>query len=533
VTGVFARTAELFADEENDRPAWRGEVPWPRGYEAALVETQARDRLARAPAFQDGKARPEQLLPGTPAATGARWAATVDSKLPSGESGDPVTDDSWVYWLLRCGRGFGKTETGAQAIIEWARAGIGPLLMGGPTAQDVRDTMVEVGPSSVLKVAPPDFMPDYEPSKLRLTFPNDVIVELRSADDPDRFRGVQFVRAWLDELAAWKRLDEAWDQIRYTMRVKHKHGGVKLIITTTPKNHKVIKWLSAHPRAALTVRSSHDNFTNLAEEFQETIADVEHSRLGRQEVYGDILEELEGSLWKQSAIDIDRITVGAFEKRLDEGLRLVRVVCGVDPAGGRTENGILTVAKGNDGHAYVLDDVSAKGGPDIWVPRLDGTYSARHADKVIAEVNFGGDMVENTIHGAGHRNIAVKVVRASRGKAVRAEPVSMLYDRHIVHHVGFFPELEREQTGWVPDEARESPNRMDALVWALTELFGLYDDKEKRKARMPRGDVSRLMPQAGTGGWSADRIKRRRPESTATKPTPVFPMVAAGGRGRR
>ena len=497
--GAFARAAEMFADEENDRLPWRGDVPWPRGYAVALEETQTRDPQERAPAFQDGKARPEQLLPGTPGSNGARWAATVDSKLPFGSSGEAVTDDSWVYWLLRCGRGFGKTETGAQAIIEWARAGIGPLLMGGPTAQDVRDTMVEVGPSSVLKVAPADFMPDYEPSKLRLTFPNDVIVELRSADDPDRFRGVQFVRAWLDELAAWKRLDEAWAQLRYTMRVKHKHGGVKLIITTTPKNHQVIKWLSSHPRAALTVRSSHDNLANLADEFRETIADVEHSRLGRQEVYGDILEELEGSLWKQSTIDVDRITVADFEKRLNEGLRLVRVVTGVDPAGGRTENGIVTAARGSDGQGYVLDDFSVKGGPELWVSELDKTYSTRRADLVVAERNYGGDMVPHTIRGAGHPHIAVKVVTASRGKAVRAEPCSMLYDRHLIHHVGFFPDLEREQTGWVPDEGRESPNRMDALVWALTELFGLYDDKGKKVVRPMPGLP---LPIGASGGWN-------------------------------
>lgn len=435
--------------------------------------------------------------------------------------------------MLRCGRGFGKTETGAQAIIEWARAGIGPLLMGGPTAQDVRDTMVEVGPSAVLKVAPPDFMPDYEPSKLRLTFPNGVIVELRSADDPDRFRGVQFVRAWLDELAAWKRLDEAWEQIRYTMRVKHKHGGVKMVITTTPKNHKVVKWLSAHPRCALTVRSSHDNLSNLADEFRETIADVEHTRLGRQEVYGDILEEVEGALWKQAVIDDNRMTVTDFDKRVEAGLRLVRVVTGVDPAGGRTENGIVTVAKGDDGHAYVLDDVSIEGAPEVWTARCEATYSSRHADKVIAEKNFGGDMVEHAIRGAGYRSIAVKVVSASRGKAVRAEPISLLYGRNLVHHVGFFPDLEREQTGWVPDEGRDSPNRMDALVWALTELYGLYNDKDPFKARLPKGSEALLTPKTSSGGWSADPLKRNDNKRTRKHTPAAAGIVAAMSGGRR
>jgi phage terminase large subunit-like protein len=516
---AYGHAADLLEADEATATDWRGSIPWGRPYESVLREWQARDPLARPPAFQDGQARPEQLLPGTPGHMGAI----------SGHTGAPITDpEGWVYCLVRSGRGWGKTLLGAQAIIEWARQGIGPMLIAGRTAADVRDTMVEFGPSAILRVSPPDFTPHYEPTKRRLTFPNGVEVATRSADEPDGFRGVQFVRAWLDELAAWNYLAYAWEQIKLVMRVKRRER-VQVVITTTPRPVKVIKDLTVDHRTALVVRPSHDNLSNLADDFAETIRELEGTRAGRQEVYGEITEDAEGALWTQSLIDEDRITRQEFERRCaaDE-LRLVRVAEGVDPPGGeRTECGIVVMAKGDDRHAYVLRDLSLRGGADVWPAEVIAGYRGEDCDLIVAEVNFGGDMVEKVIQGSGERRMPVKVVRASRGKAVRAEPVAMLYRRHLVHHVGNLPDLEREMTGWVPDHGMPSPNRLDASVWTAVELFGLYDAKEKPRARMPKG-AETLLPVAASGGWSQDVLAKRGPATTNGS----VPMVAAA-RGRR
>lgn len=534
-------TADLFIDafagmlegEEVLPRIWRGTLPWRKPYEEVLAAVQAEWRRSKdphkpkapplPPAFQDGRARPAQLLPGTPGAFGA----------VNGSTGKPITNpEEWVYWLLRSGRGFGKTDSGANAIIEWAKAGITPLLVAGRTAADVRDTMVEFGPSSILRVAPHDFMPDYEPSKRRLVFPNGVEVATRSADEPDGFRGVQFVRAWLDELAAWNYLGYAWEQITLVMRVRRRQR-VQVVITTTPRNVKVVKDLTHDPRTALTVRPSHDNLANLADDYLQVIADLEGTRAGRQEVYAEIVEDAEGALWTQAQIDEDRITVAEFQRRLREDeLRLVRLDVGVDPPGGeRTECGLIAVSKGNDRRAYVVQDASTAGGAEVWPPALAAVYDAWHADKAVAETNYGGDMVAAVIKAsggkAGERRINIQTVTASRGKAVRAAPVSALYRRHLVSHVGNFPQLEREMTSWVPDDGQLSPNRMDALVWGLTELYDLGTEKRERKAHLPPG-AERLMPM---GAKPAEGERPGHPRKL--KEAPVLPLAAAAAPRRR
>jgi phage terminase large subunit-like protein len=460
------------AEEIVERP-WRGKVPWDKPYQEVLREWQEEDPALRPPAFRDGLARPEQLLPGTPGAAGAILASTAD---PRGRVGQPITDqDSYTYFLLRCGRGFGKSLAGSNAIIEWARQGLSPLLIAGATSTDVRDTMVETGESSIMRVSPPDFRPHYEPSKLRLTFPNGVIAQLRSAEDPERFRGIQFIRGWLDELASWRRLEETWAQIRYIMRVKRGSAPVQLIITATPKPVKVIKDLSRSPRCALIVRPTMDNLANLAGDFREQINEVAGTRMGRQEIEAEILEDVEGAFWKQETIDKCRVEVDILNR-----LEFERIVVAVDPPGGATEAGIVVAGfvrgcphqhEHCRGHCYILDDVSLAGPPEVWARRAVDAYHSWQADRLVAETNYGGDMVRHTIATTDDR-VAFGEVTASRGKHIRAEPVSNLYEGEHprVHHVGCFAALESEQTQWTKD-TKESPNRLDACVWAVSDLM--------------------------------------------------------------
>lgn len=492
---------------------WRGYKPWSRAYKY-ILEEWTKAGLGRPPAFEDGRARPEQLLPGTPGAAGAVWADSIP-RGASIESGRPVAvgELDWTFWLLRCGRGYGKTETGAQAVIEWAKAGVSPILMAGATSMDVRASMVEgPGESALMKICPADFYPHYEPSKRKLTFPNGVECQLLSAEEPERFRGVQFVKAWLDELAAWTLLDECWRQIRYVMRVKRPGIRVQLVLTTTPRAKPLIRQLSADRRCVLTVRSSYDNLANLADDYRSLIETDEGTRFGRQEIHGEILEDIEGALWTEAALDRSRLSRREFEDLLlerwqDSEIRsgrrgeyrgeiaqvgdrngevqrsgLDRQVVAVDPPGGRTECGIVVGGfwKGCPwnwprcpGHFFVLADLTEEEQPtpERWAPAVVRAFHGWAADKVVAESNYGGDMVKHTI-ATEDPNVPIELVTATRGKRVRAEPISNLWtgEHPRGHLVGHFPAMEQELTTFVPDQGLPSPNRMDAMVWAGTWL---------------------------------------------------------------
>ena len=502
---------------------WRGALRWGAQY-SQMADDWKRKGLGRPPAFQDGKARPEQLLPGTPGARGAVWANTIPKggSFKEGKFVRPGETD-WTFWLLRCGRGFGKTETGAQAVIEWAQAGIGPILLAGATSMDVRASMVEgPGESALMKICPRDFTPDYEPSKRKLTFPNGVECQLLSAEEPERFRGVQFVKAWLDEFAAWTLLKECWDQIRYVMRVKRPGVRVQLVITTTPRTKPLIRTLSQDPRCVLTVRPTYDNAANLADEFREMILEDEGTRLGRQEIHGELLEDIEGALWSEETFDRSRLTWGEYEALLLEmhersqlaqgttfapperlGLPLVKV--GVDPPGGRTECGISVAGRsrvcpyghpGCKGHLFILADATEPESPSParWAPAVSQAYHEYHADKVVAESNYGGDMVKHTIS-TEDSTVPVDMVVATRGKRVRAEPIANLWtgDHPRAHIVGRLAHLEGECTTFVPDQGQTSPNRMDAMVWAATSLM-----LEKQKPVAGPAGTARTSPWRGT-----------------------------------
>jgi phage terminase large subunit-like protein len=378
----------------------------------------------------------------------------------------------WSTWLLLAGRGFGKTRTGAEWVKGEVTAGRrGRLALVARTAADVRDVVVE-GESGILAISPKWNRPKYEPSKRRLTWPNGAIATTFSADEPDLLRGPQFDGAWGDELAAW-RYREAWDNLQMALRLGN---DPKAVVTTTPKPVPLVREILKDPATFITRGSTYVNIGNLAPAFiKRIIARYQGTRLGRQELLAQLLEDTPGALWTSLLLESHRVT---------QAPDLVRVVIGVDPSVSANpdsaETGIIGQGLGSDDHLYTLEDASIQGTPHEWATAAVAAYHKLKADLIVAEANQGGLMVEQTIRSVeGGKNLPIKLVHASRGKYTRAEPISAIYERGKAHHVGYFAELESQMTTWVPGE--DSPDRMDALVWAATELtgggeFGLLDD---------------------------------------------------------
>jgi phage terminase large subunit-like protein len=373
--------------------------------------------------------------------------------IPSGE---------WFVWLLLAGRGFGKTRTGAETVRVWSKQHTYVNLIA-PTADDARDVMVE-GESGILSVCPAHERPHYQPSKRRLVWPNGAISQIFTADEPERLRGKQHMKLWADELCAW-RYPEAWDMAMLGLRLG---PNPQALVTTTPKPIRLIKELLADERTFVTRGKTQENKRNLAPKFlEQIIKKYEGTRLGRQELDGEVLDDNPGALFKRANIDEYRVKKMPCEMR--------RIVIGLDPFVSNDpksdEAGIVAVCEGDDGHAYVLHDFSLNGITEDWGATTVRQYHALAADCVVAEVNNGGDLVINTMR-VLDPNINAKKVTASRGKAVRAEPVAALYEQGRVHHVGCLPTLEDQMCDWNPaDKTAKSPDRMDALVWALTELM--------------------------------------------------------------
>lgn len=384
-------------------------------------------------------------------------------------------EGDWQIWLILAGRGFGKTRTGAEWAREQVKAGASRLGLIAPTASDARDVMVE-GESGLLSVCWAGDRtyageligrPTYEPSKRRLTWANGAIATLFSAEEPERLRGPQHDRLWCDELAAWKYLRETWDMAMFGLRLGDRP---RTCITTTPKPLPLVKEIAKDARTVITRGSTFDNASNLAPTFLKAIRDkYEGTRLGRQELNAEILDDLPGALWTRDAIDGHRVR---------QAPDLQRIVVAVDPSGTKGESddgdeiGIVVAGKGVDGRAYVLADRSCKLSPDGWGRRAVAAYEEFKADRIVAERNFGGAMVEHVIRTID-RKAPYKEVTASRGKVARAEPVAALYEQGRVSHVGSFPEIEDQlcmidASGYVGEG---SPDRADALVWALTELM--------------------------------------------------------------
>lgn len=404
-------------------------------------------------------------------------------------------EGSWNSWMVMAGRGFGKTRMGA----EWIRENVcGATPMAGSpsgwkrialiaeTAADARDVIVE-GDSGILACHPKDFRPEYQKTNRKLTWPNGVVAFLYNATEPDQLRGPQHHAAWVDELAKFEYMQETWDQLQFGLRLGE-HP--RVLITTTPRPLPLIKKLVADPDTYVTYGATLDNSDNLAANTIKQLYDrYGNTRLGRQELNGEILGDIPGALWNRDSLDSSRT------KEVPHDLE--RVIVAVDPATSSEErsdeHGIVVVglSRDSDGYArgYVLDDASCKGTPEEWAKAATRMYRKWQADKIVAEKNQGGQMVESVIK-AADRSVPVKLVHASRGKIVRAEPISALYEQGRVHHVGSFPELEDQMCMFSVDNIRNSstgsPDRVDALVWGLTELF------EKIAGRRRKNPTNRI-----------------------------------------
>lgn len=332
--------------------------------------------------------------------------------------------------------------------------------------------MIELGESSIIKISPPWFMPKYEPSKRRLTWPNGVVATTFSGDEPDQLRGPQHGTAWVDELAKFKYPQDTWDNLLFGLRIG---DAPQICVTTTPRPIPLIINLIKDPMTVDVRGSTKENNANLSPIFiEKIIKPFEGTRLGRQELDGDVLTDVPGALWKLAQIEALRIKTIAPHQ-------IKRIVIGVDPPGTTAECGIVVVAIDRNDKGYVLDDRSKAGTPAEWGSAVVDAFTHWQADCIVAETNQGGDMVAHTIKTIRDhndrpvgRNLPIKQVRATRNKQTRAEPVSALYEQNRAHHVGAFAELETQMTNWVPGD--DSPDRMDALVWAFTELFPLADE---------------------------------------------------------
>jgi phage terminase large subunit-like protein len=362
--------------------------------------------------------------------------------LPGQLAPQEFADGDRSTWLVMAGRGFGKTRCGAEQVRAWVRSGCRYVNFVGSTADDIRDVMVE-GESGILAISPPSERPVYRPSKLRLEWPNGARTLLFSAEEPDRLRGKQHEKLWCDEVAAW-RYEESWDQAMLGLRLG---DNPQVIATTTPKPTKLIRQLMAEPTTAITRGTTYDNKANLAPSFYtHIIAKYQGTRLGRQELNAEVLDDNPGALWTRAMIDAGRISA------LPESLE--RIVVGVDPAVTSNDNsdetGIVTCGrdKHQPPHYYVIGDCSLVASPDTWAKASVIAYQQHQADRIIGEVNNGGDLVEAVIRHVvidgkpAGQDVPYTAVHASRGKAVRAEPIAALYEQGRAHHVGSLGKLE-------------------------------------------------------------------------------------------
>jgi predicted phage terminase large subunit-like protein len=359
------------------------------------------------------------------------------------------------------GRGWGKTRTGAEDMAHYALTHpAARLAVVAATSAAARDVCVE-GESGLRGIIPPELIETWNRSMGELVLTNGARFKLFSAEEPDRLRGYQNHRAWCDELASWS-YPEAWDQLLFGLRLG---DDPRVIVTTTPRPTQLIRSLLSRDGVMVTRGSTFENSENLAPAALAQLRDrYEGSRIGRQELYAEVLDDVPGALWQRGQID---------KLRARTHPDLVRTVVAIDPAvtsgEDSDETGIVVAGRGVDGHGYVLADRTCRMSPDGWARRATSAFEEFSADRIIAEVNNGGDLVERVIRVQGH--YPYRAVRASRGKLTRAEPIAALYEQGKVHHVGSFPELEDQQCAYTPDGYDGSPDRVDALVWALSELL--------------------------------------------------------------
>lgn len=412
-----------------------------------------------------------QLTPQIIALAGVRLRALQDAD-PWRKTARPnqlPPDGAWRTWFTQAGRGFGKTRVEAEWIREQIMFhGKRRAALVAATAADVRDVMVE-GESGLLACCERyGIHPTYQASRRRVLFPNGAKVFMYSAEEPDRLRGPQHDCAAADEIAAWPD-PEAYNNLDMGLRLG---DDPRMVVGGTPKPVTLVRALvkrSKEPDSDVVITRGAllDNAANLAPGFVQIMrARYAGTRLGRQELEGELLEDVEGALWTLALIDATRIDA------LPDGVSLARVVVGVDPAATSAETsaetGIVVAGVGSDGEGYVLSDYTLRGTPNQWGGAAIQAYDDFKADHVTPETNNGGEMVTNTLKTI-RPSLPIRPVHASRGKATRAEPVSALYEQQRIHHVGTFAALEDQMANWVPGMA--SPDRMDALVWAITDLM--------------------------------------------------------------
>lgn len=400
------------------------------------------------------------------------WARP-NQKAPEGE---------WNTWLVLAGRGFGKTRMGSEWIRKLAHEYPGcRIALVAETAADARDVMIK-GDSGLLSVDPTLSEDSWSPTNRCLTWPNGSKAYTYNGTTPDQLRGPQHHFAWVDELAKFEYMQDAWDQLQFGLRLGE-HP--KCLVTTTPRPLPLIKKLIDDPDTVVTRGSTLDNQANLAKSTVKQLYErYGGTRLGRQELNGEILGDIPGALWSRELIDNARV------KEVPEDLE--RVFVAVDPATsseeGADEHGIVVVglARDDEGYArgYVLEDATCKGTPEDWAKQVVRMYRKWEADKVIAEKNQGGEMVASVLK-AQDRTLPVKLVHATRGKVVRAEPISALYEQGRIHHVGSHDLLEDQMCTFSVDQVRNSstgsPDRVDALVWGLTEIFEKIAGRPSRR----------------------------------------------------
>lgn len=371
----------------------------------------------------------------------------------------------WRVWLIMAGRGAGKTRTGAEFVRMVAERGyVSRIALVGETEADVREVMIE-GPDGILKRSRPGHEPLYEPSKRRLTWPNGTVATTFSGADPDQLRGPQHGFAWVDELAKFDYPVETWDNLMLGLRMS---GDPCCLVTTTPRPIPILRTLLQREGrgVAVTRGSTYDNAANLPQAFlDEIVQRYEGTTVGRQELYAEMLDEAPGAIWTRKLIDAGRREVVPV---------LSRIVVAVDPSTSATGNrdacGIVVAGIDDQypPHGWILEDATLHAAPFDWAKEVARLYEKHRADLVIAEGNQGGGLVRQVLRASNYW-INVKMVNASSAKSVRAEPVSALYERGLIHHVGSLAALEDEMVTWLP--GHPSPNRMDALVYALTELI--------------------------------------------------------------
>lgn len=385
-------------------------------------------------------------------------------------------ESDWRVWFVMAGRGFGKTRMAAEWVRAQAEAdGSLRIALVAATLHEARTVMIE-GESGLLAIAPDEMRPTWEPSLKRLVWPTGAIANVFAASEPEGLRGPEHHIAWADEVAKWDNAEPIWDNLMMTMRLG---DSPRIVASTTPRAVPLVRRLLKENGIAITHGAMDANRAHLPGSYRAAMHEVYGAkRLGRQELLGEFLEDVEDALWTRELIERCRASLRPSTGSGPQGDRFFkRIVIGVDPPASKTGDacGIIVVGKGADGKAYVLGDHSVKGrSPEGWARAVAAAAEAWGADRVVAEVNQGGDMVESTLR-AADVGMPVKKVHASRGKVARAEPVAALYEAGKAFHAGDFPELEDELCGLISGGGYEgpgrSPDRADALVWAMTELM--------------------------------------------------------------